>query len=63
MQQALGFAISAGRHSVKPALNVLSKMLTTPNSVRSVECRWSLSRSITLNLNLASAAWRESGAI
>jgi len=56
MQRALGFAISAGRHSVKPALNVLSKMLMTPNSVHSAEHRWSLSLSVAPNLNLASAA-------
>jgi hypothetical protein len=63
IQRARGFAISAARPSVSPALNVLSKMLMTPNSVHSVEPRWSLFRSITSNLNLATVAWRENGAI
>jgi len=63
IRRALGFAISVGRHSVKPALNVLPKMLAMPNSVHSAERRWSLSWSVTPNLNLGSVAWRENVAI
>jgi hypothetical protein len=63
MQRARGSAISVERRSVKPALNVLSKMLATPNSVHSAEPRWTLSRNKAPNLNLAKAVWRENGAI
>jgi hypothetical protein len=56
IRQVLGFAISVGRHSVKPALNVLSKTRVTPSSVHSAQRRWSLFRSAAPNLNLASAA-------
>ena len=42
IRRALGFAISVGRHSVRPAASVPPKMPLTPNSVHSAENRWSL---------------------
>jgi hypothetical protein len=63
MGRAHGFATSAERRSVKSALNVSARMLTTQISAHSAVRRSTLPRNTAPNLKRGTAAARENGAI